>query len=86
MSETTILKLQNILKNYTNVDLNNINLDTSLEELGITSLDMTEIIFEIETEFDIKLLETDSMEERFNSFKVVRDIVKTIDSVKSSNY
>lgn len=82
MSETTFLKLQNIIKKYTKVDLSKINLDTSLEEIGITSLDIAEIVFDIETEFEIDLLEEDDIQERFNSFKIVRDIVNTIDSLK----
>ncbi len=85
MSETTFLKIQNILIKYTDVKPENITLDTNLEEIGITSIDIVEIVFDVETEFEIDLLEQEEVEERFNTLKIVRDLVDAIDNLNTEN-
>lgn len=52
---------------------------SSLDELGITSLDAITIVYDIEEEFDIEV-PGDSLE----SFKTVQDIVNSISELVNS--
>lgn len=56
-----------------NLDPGTINLDSALEELGISSLDAITIMYEMEEQFDIEVPNED-----LDSLRSVRDIVDGI--------
>jgi len=58
------------------IDPNDIKLDTSLDNLGFDSLDVAELVIEIETEFAIK---KQLEQEELIKVKCVKDIVDIVD-------
>ena len=58
------------------IDPNEIKLDTSLDNLGFDSLDVAELVIEIETEFAIK---KQLEQEELIKVKCVKDIVDIVD-------
>ena len=58
------------------IDPNEIKLDTSLDNLGFDSLDVAELVIEIETEFAIK---KQFEQEELIKVKCVKDIVDIVD-------
>lgn len=69
----TFEKLKKIIVSELGVEESEVKLETTFEELGADSLDLTQIVVEVEDEFDIQVEETDE-------FKTVGDVVKYIDS------
>ena len=53
MAETIETVVTNAIARQANVDPSAVELDTTLDELGVTSLDLVEIIMTIEDEFDV---------------------------------
>lgn len=66
-------KLTNIISENLGVDVEEIKLETSFEELGLDSLDIVELVMNIEEEFDIQI-------EEGENFKTVGDVVSYIES------
>ena len=66
----------NIIAAYKSISPETITLTTSLEELGLNSLDAVTIAFDIEEALDITMNEGELM-----SFKTVSDIVTRIESI-----
>lgn len=64
-------KIRSIIAEYTQLDEETITLDSTLEDLKIDSLDMVEIIMDIEDQFDVSI---DSAE----GIKTVGDLVDYI--------
>jgi len=52
-----------------------LGLDTPLSEIGIDSVDMIEIVFEIEDEFEIDIPDPTSIEDRFFGNVSIRELV-----------
>lgn len=48
-------KIRDIICDQLGVDMEKISLDTSFDDLGVDSLDLFQIIIEIEEEFDIRI-------------------------------
>lgn len=69
----TFEKLKKIIIDELGVEESEVKLETTFEELGADSLDLTQIVVEVEDEFEIQVEETDE-------FKTVGDVVKYIDS------
>lgn len=69
----TFEKLRKIIVSELGVEEAEVKPETTFEELGADSLDLTQIVVEVEDEFDIQVEETDE-------FKTVGDVVKYIDS------
>lgn len=55
-----------------------VTLDTPIEETGIDSLSMIEIIFELEEAFDIEIPDPATVEERTKSFQTPRDVAAMV--------
>jgi acyl carrier protein len=66
-------KVAKILADYKGCEEDDIKLETSLEELGLDSLDTVELIMSFEEEFEISI-------EADESLKTVNDIVSLIES------
>ena len=71
----TFEKVAKILAEHRDIDVNEITMETSFEELGMDSLDMVDLIMVFEEEFDIKI-------EIEQGIKKVSDIVNLIDNLK----
>lgn len=72
IGETIIEKI----KAHAQIEASEINLDTPLDELGIHSLELTEIIFDIEDEFGIEVQM--STVDAWENLKNVGDIVEAV--------
>ncbi|KRQ87865.1 Acyl carrier protein [Caloramator mitchellensis] len=66
-------KLTNIISENLGTSAEEIKLETSFEELGLDSLDIVELVMNIEEEFDIQI-------EEGENFKTVGDVVTYIES------
>ena len=64
------------IKVHAQEDASNISLDTPLADLGIHSLELTEIIFDVEDEFNIEVEMNTA--EAWESLETVRDIVAAV--------
>lgn len=67
-------KVKTILANYKEIDESTIELDTTMESLGIDSLDTVELVMNLEDEFDVEI-EVDE------DIKTVGDLVKIIEDL-----
>jgi acyl carrier protein len=73
---TTIERLQTILTTKFSVPAENVRGDASLDTLGLDSLDLIEVLFEVEEEFDIRVPQEGGSALRTAT---VQDIVDSID-------
>lgn len=71
---STLEVIQNILKENADVDPSIVNMDTSLESLGFDSLDVAELVCNVEDELNIDF----GNPEQLSS---VADVVDHIDSI-----
>lgn len=68
----TFEKIAKILAEYKDIDVSEITMDSTFEDLGLDSLDTVEIVMSLEDEFGITI-ELDS------GLKTVRELVELID-------
>lgn len=72
----TFEKVQEIIANQLDIDLNEIKESTSLsEDLGADSLDIVEMMMSIEETFGIEIADEDAKE-----FKTIADVISYIDA------
>ena len=64
-------KIQDIISKYLDIDADSITEESSFKDMRIDSLDMVEIVMEIEDTFDIVIEETEEIQ-------TVGDIIKLI--------
>jgi acyl carrier protein len=72
-------KIRKILKEKLDTDPKDVLPQKALTELGLDSLDMYEMIYEIETEFGVKIPDSE-----IANLTTVGDLINFIDSKKSS--
>ncbi len=72
---TTLETIQEILNENLDIDPTTVAADSTFESLGIDSLDMVELVCEIENRFDIELGEAEGLD-------TVGKLVDYIDSLK----
>lgn len=72
---TTLETIQEILNENLDIDPTTVATDSTFESLGIDSLDMVELVCEIENRFDIELGEAEGLD-------TVGKLVDYIDSLK----
>lgn len=70
-------KVKEILMKELNLSNEEVTLEASFEALGIDSLDLVELVMQLEEEFDLTMEETDEM-------KTVADVVRYIEKAKES--
>ncbi|WP_066646200.1 acyl carrier protein [Christensenella timonensis] len=68
-------KIAGIISDKMDIDVDEITMDSSFESLKIDSLDMVEIVMDIEEEFDVSIEEAENL-------KSVSDLVKFIEDNK----
>ena len=67
---------QNVSDGHTGLSLN-----TNLEEAGVDSLGMVEIIFELEEAFDIQVPDPEDINEQFRDFNTPADVIRLVESL-----
>lgn len=70
-------KVKEILMKELNLSGEEVTLEASFEALGIDSLDLVELVMQLEEEFDINMEETEGM-------KTVEDVVRYIETAKEA--
>ncbi len=68
-------KIAEIISDKMDIDVDDITMDSTFESLKIDSLDMVEIVMDIEEEFDVSVEEAENL-------KSVADLVKYIEDNK----
>lgn len=66
-------KIKAVIVNQLGVDEDEVKLETSFEDLGVDSLDLFQIIIELEEEFNVQIEDAESI-------KTVEDAVNYIES------
>lgn len=69
-----VLKL---IKSKLNIELNDKKMDENFKEFGIDSLEIMELVLEIESKFDITL-----PDDKLLQLKTVNDLIKLIEQTK----
>lgn len=72
---STLQTITDVLSETLDIDAANVNEDATLESLGVDSLDMVELICEIEERCDIEFGEPEGL-------TTIKDIVDHIDNLK----
>lgn len=70
-------KVKEILIKELNLSAEEVTMDASFEALGVDSLDLVELVMQLEEEFDITVEESDEM-------KTVKDVVAYIEQAKEA--
>ena len=81
MSDTIENRILDILSEETEIDRDKLTLQTNLEEAGVDSLTMVEIIFKIEETFDITIPDPEDINEQFKDFRTPADVIALIQSL-----
>ena len=81
MDTTTFKRLQTILTDKFSVPPEKIRPDATLESLGLDSLDLIELLFEVEEAFDIRVPQDGASAIKAAT---VQDIVDNVDKLVSS--
>jgi acyl carrier protein len=66
-------KIKNIIVEQLNVEEEGLTLETSFEELGVDSLDLFQIVIEIEEEFNVQIEDAEAI-------KTIGDAVKFVEN------
>ena len=69
----TFEKVAKVLAEYKEVDVSEITMETTFEELGFDSLDIVEIVMNLEEEFDLELEASEGL----------TDVKKLVDYIES---
>lgn len=69
-------KIKRIMAEQLGLDENDITMDTSFEELGVDSLDLFQIIIEIEEEFGVQIEDAESIKTVGEAVKFVEDKIE----------
>lgn len=70
-------KVKEILMKELNLSGEEVTMEASFEALGIDSLDLVELVMQLEEEFDISMEETEEM-------KTVEDVVRYIEKAREA--
>lgn len=69
-------KIKRIMAEQLGLSESDITMDTSFEELGVDSLDLFQIIIEIEEEFSVQIEDAESIKTVGEAVKFVEDILQ----------
>lgn len=79
MSDTLLSDTIALIAGYSELDANEIGPDTELDELGIHSLELTEIIMELEEKYDVDI--DINTVEAWSSLRTIRDVADKVGSI-----
>ena len=71
----TFDKVAKILADYRDMEVDQIEMNSKFDDLGLDSLDMVDLVMLLETEFDIEIEIDEKLE-------TVADLVELIDSIR----
>ena len=69
-------KVKRIIAEQLGLEENDITMDTSFEQLGVDSLDLFQIIIEIEEEFSVQIEDAESIKNVAEAVKFVKDKIE----------
>lgn len=69
-------RIINIISDRFDIDKKSINADTSFDEINADSIDLVDLVMEIEDDFSIEIKDED-----FETIKTIGDLVDLIDSL-----
>lgn len=78
MSEDIDSIVLDVLAKHTEMDREKVTLDTRLNSVGVDSLMMVEIIFDLEERFDISIPDPDFVGQQSRQFETVTDVVRIV--------
>jgi acyl carrier protein len=81
MSDSIDNEIFGILAKHTQLENDKITPDTRLDSIGVDSLLMVEIIFDLEEHFDISIPDPDFVGEQSQQFKTAADVVRNVKEV-----
>jgi acyl carrier protein len=81
MSDSIDNEIFGILAKHTQLENEKITPDTRLDSIGVDSLLMVEIIFDLEEHFDISIPDPDFVGEQSQQFKTAADVVRNVKEV-----
>ncbi|MDD2568577.1 MAG: acyl carrier protein [Clostridia bacterium] len=73
---TVLNKVAEILADHTDVAVEEITMETNFEKLGLDSLDMVDLVMQMEEEFDVKIAINQQLAQ-------VSDLVKLIEGLQN---
>lgn len=78
MSDSISDDILDILAKHSKLERDKIALDTHLRNVGVDSLVMVEIIFDLEERFDISIPDPDFIGDQKGQFETAADVVKIV--------
>ena len=78
MSEEIGNIVLNVLTKHTQIDRGKVTLETRLNSVGVDSLMMVEIIFDLEERFDISIPDPEFVGQQNKQFETVADVVGVV--------
>ena len=81
MSDDTAAAVLEILSNHAQETVDDLSAATTLEALGIDSLALVEIIFDLEEKFDITIPDPGEMEGLELDFKTTGDVIGAVQTL-----
>lgn len=79
MSDNNQVKLFEILATVAEIGIDEVSSEATLHSLGLNSIDITEILFEIEEVFGIEFPEQATMNQRFKTIERVADLANIVE-------
>jgi len=78
MSEEINNVILDVLAKHTQIDREKVTLETRLNSVGVDSLMMVEIIFDLEERFDISIPDPEFVGQQNKQFETVADVVRVV--------
>jgi acyl carrier protein len=78
MSEEIGNVVLDVLAKHTQISREKVSLDTRLNSVGVDSLMMVEIIFDLEERFDISIPDPEFVGQQNRQFETVADVVRIV--------
>ncbi len=78
MSEEINNVILDVLAKHTQIDREKVTLETRLNSVGVDSLLMVEIIFDLEERFDISIPDPEFVGQQNKQFETVADVVRVV--------
>jgi acyl carrier protein len=76
MSEQLIERVRNVIARSKKIPVDRVTIDSSFKELAIDSMDAVEILFELESEFDVTI-----PDDQVRSVRNVRDMAEGVEKL-----
>jgi acyl carrier protein len=78
MTDSISSDILDIMAKHTQLDRSKVTPDTRLDSVGVDSLLMVEIIFDLEEKFDISIPDPEIVGEQSSQFKTAVDVINVV--------